>query len=243
MLLSLLQGGDIKSMVASLLLSLPVIMLALSIHETAHGYVAYKCGDHTAYNLGRLTLNPIKHFDGIGFLCMLVFGYGWAKPVPINTRNFNNPKRGMALSAAAGPASNLILGALSALCYGISNAYYAYLYYTNGKSFLFTAVGFLSIFFMLGAYYNFFFAVFNLIPIPPFDGSRIALAFLPTDTYFRIMRYERQIMFGLLIALMVLSRLGLSPFGWVADSLTDLISNPVADLFWDKVFLPKLLTL
>ena len=242
MLLSLLQGGDLKSMITSLLLSLPVILLTLSIHETAHGYVAYKCGDHTAYNLGRLTLNPLKHFDGIGFLCMLIFGYGWAKAVPINTRNFNNPKRGMVLSAAAGPVSNLLLGAIRALFYGISNAYYAYLFYTTGgKTFLCTAIGFLSIFFMLGAYYNFFFAVFNLIPVPPFDGSRIALAFLPTNTYFRIMRYERQIMFGTLIALMVLSRLGFSPFGWVADTLTELIAGPIGNLFWEKVFIPMLL--
>ena len=241
MLLSLLQGGDLKSMLASLLLSLPVILFALSFHETAHGYVAYKCGDRTAYNLGRLTLNPLKHFDPIGCLCMLVFGYGWAKPVPINTRNFDDPKRGMALSAAAGPLSNLLLGAISAVFYGITNALYSYLFYSAGeKSFFFTAIGWLSIFFMLGAYYNFFFAVFNLIPVPPFDVSRIALAFLPTNTYFRIMQYERQIMFGTLIALMVLSRLGFSPFGWVADTLTDLIATPIGNLFWEKIFLPKL---
>ena len=241
MLLSLLQGGDLKSMIASLLLSLPVILLALSFHETAHGYVAYKCGDRTAYNLGRLTLNPLKHFDPIGFLCMMVFGYGWAKPVPINTRNFNNPKRGMALSAAAGPLSNLLLGIVSAFLYGIANAYYTYLFYTAGKdSFLCTAVMWLTLFFMLGAYYNFFFAFFNLIPVPPFDGSRIALAFLPTNTYFRIMRYERQIMFGTLITLMLLSRLGLSPFSMASEGLTDLIATPTGNLFWEKIFLPKL---
>ena len=243
MILSLLQGSDPKQLIASLLLSLPVILLALSFHETAHGYVAYKCGDSTAYNLGRLTLNPIKHFDGIGFLCMLICGFGWAKPVPINTRNFTNPKRGMVLSAAAGPCANLVLGIFSALFYGGSVALQSYLYYTVGNhAFVFNAVSWLAIFFMLGAYYNFFFAVFNLIPVPPFDGSRIALAFLPTTTYFRIMRYERQIMFGILIALLALSRLGISPFGWIADSLTDLISTPVRDLLWEKVLLPDLLS-
>ena len=82
------------------LLSLPIALLALSVHESAHGYVAYKLGDPTAYSLGRLTLNPLKHFDPIGLICMVIFHIGWAKPVPINTRYFKNPKRGLALSAA-----------------------------------------------------------------------------------------------------------------------------------------------
>ena len=119
MLFSILQGGDLKEILIDLLLSLPIIILALTVHETAHGYVACKCGDPTAYNLGRLTLNPAKHLDPIGFFCMLIFGYGWAKPVPINTRNFNNPKRGMALSAAAGPLANLLLGVFFAVGYGL----------------------------------------------------------------------------------------------------------------------------
>ena len=92
MLLSLLSGGNFREVLISLLLSLPVIILALSAHEAAHGYVAYKMGDRTAYNLGRVTLNPIKHLDLMGTIWMLVFGYGWAKPVPINARNFKNPK-------------------------------------------------------------------------------------------------------------------------------------------------------
>ena len=118
MLLSLLQGGDFKSIIVSLLLSLPVILFALTIHEASHGLVAYWCGDPTAKNLGRLTLNPLKHLDPIGFLCMMLVGYGWAKPVPINTRNFRNHKQGMALSAAAGPLSNLICGIVSIVLYG-----------------------------------------------------------------------------------------------------------------------------
>ena len=84
------------------LLSLPVVLLALSIHESAHGYAAYRLGDPTARNLGRITLNPVKHFDLLGFLSMLVFHVGWAKPVPINSRYFKNPRRDMALTGAAG---------------------------------------------------------------------------------------------------------------------------------------------
>jgi Zn-dependent protease len=228
MLLDILAGGNIVDIIVSLLFSMPVILFALSMHETAHGYVAYKCGDNTAYNLGRLTLNPLAHLDLKGFLCMLIFGFGWAKPVPVNSRNFRNPKRGMALSALAGPLSNLLLGALCALLAGVFGGYFSFLlvstniseYWATVMSLLFTALRY-------SAVINFIYMVFNMIPVPPFDGSRIMLAFLPTNIYFKIMRYERQIMFGVLIALMVLSRLGFSPFSWIAYNLADVIIDPI----------------
>ena len=231
MLLDILSGGNITDIIVSLLLSMPVILFALSLHETAHGYVAYKCGDTTAYNLGRLTLNPFKHIDPIGFGCMLILGFGWAKPVPINTRNFRNPKRGMALSALAGPVANAVMGLLSAVMLGFVTALYYYLMFAEVSAFVLTCVSYTSVLFELSALYNFLFMAFNLIPIPPFDGSRIALAFLPPKTYFGIMKYERQIMIGLLIALMILSRLGFSPFSWIAYNLTDWIVNPAFKLF------------
>lgn len=233
MLFSFLQGGDLTSILMDLLLSLPLIILALTVHETAHGYVAYKCGDSTAYNLGRLTLNPAKHLDPIGFLCMLLFGYGWAKPVPINTRNFKNPKRGMALSAAAGPLSNFLLGLFFAAGYGFLRVWYVYLvFYANPAAYTLNIVQTVISLFGLGAVYNFLFMAFNLIPVPPFDGSRIAFVFLPPRAYFAVMRYERQIMLGLLLGLFALSRFfAFSPFTWVAYKLTDLISAPVVSLF------------
>ncbi len=231
MLLDILSGGDIRSIIISLVFSMPIILLALSLHETAHGYVAYKCGDNTAYNLGRLTLNPFRHIDPIGFGCMLLFGFGWAKPVPINTRNFRNPKRGMALSALAGPLANAIMGMISAILLGFVTALYYYLMISGSSEFVLTCVSYTSVLFELSALYNFLFMAFNLIPIPPFDGSRIALAFLPPKTYFGIMRYERQIMIGLLIALFALSRLGFSPFSWIAYNLTDLLVSPSFKLF------------
>ena len=100
---------DIMNDIPRMLLMLPAILLSLSLHEAAHGYVAYKLGDPTARNLGRLTLNPLKHINLIGFLSMLFFRVGWANPVPINTRYFKKPKRDMALTALAGPLSNLCL--------------------------------------------------------------------------------------------------------------------------------------
>ena len=224
----LLNGGSLFDVILTLLFMLPPMMLALSLHEAAHGFVAWKCGDNTAYNLGRLTLNPAKHLDPVGFICLLVFGYGWANPVPINTRNFRNPKRGMALSAAAGPLSNLVLGSLCALLAGVLGGYFSFIlasssvseYWATVMSLLFTALRY-------SAVINFIYMVFNMIPVPPFDGSRVMLAFLPANTYFKIMRYERQIMFGVLIALLVLSNLGFSPFSWIAYNLTDLIIDPL----------------
>ena len=95
--------------IPGLLLTALAVLITLTVHEYCHGYAAYKLGDNTAKNLGRLTLNPIKHLDPIGFLCMLLAGFGWAKPVPINSRNFKKPRYGIALTSFAGPASNLIL--------------------------------------------------------------------------------------------------------------------------------------
>ncbi len=232
MLFSILSGGNLYDVLISLLLSFPIIILALTVHETAHGFAAWKCGDNTAYNLGRLTLNPINHLDPVGTLCMLIFGFGWAKPVPINTRNFKNPKRGMAISAAAGPLANLLLGAVSALLFGFFSAWYSYLVYTIENQWILTCVEIVYTLFYLGAVYNFLFMAFNLLPIPPFDGSRIAYVFLPTKLYFKVMQYERQIMLGVLLVLFVLSRFGFSPFDWIATSLTEWIATPIFDVFW-----------
>lgn len=232
MLLSLLSGGDLKSALLSLLISLPVILFALSIHEVAHGFVAYKCGDRTAYNLGRLTLNPIRHLDPMGFLCMLVFGFGWAKPVPVNTRNFKNHKRGMALTAAAGPAANLIMGLLSAVLYGLCWAWYSFAIFTRSSEFLIMLAYWCAQLFSISALLNFIYMTFNLIPVPPFDGSRIALIFLPNRAYFGIMKYERQIMLGILLTLFLLSNFfDFSPFSFVAEKLTTLVASPVCDFF------------
>lgn len=231
MLLSVLSGGDLRSAVIQLLLLLPVIMFSLALHETAHGYVAYKCGDPTAYNLGRLTLNPIKHLDPIGFLCMLIFGYGWAKPVPINTRNFRDPKKGMAWSAVAGPAANLLLGVVSAALFAFFYVLFLRVQVTGGSAFLINACYYTAVLFQLSAMLNFVFMIFNMIPVPPFDGSRFALAFLPPRAYFGIMKYERQIMFGLLIALLVIEQFfSFSPFSWLANKLLTWIANPLINV-------------
>lgn len=184
----------------SLALSLPIILFSLTIHECAHGWAAMKLGDRTAYNLGRLTLNPAKHLDPIGFLCMLVFGYGWAKPVPIVTRNFKNPRKGMALSAIAGPISNLLLGFCFVILHNLAAFGFGFAF--GHGSMITERVLIISqlvlIFFAMGAQLNVYLAVFNLLPVPPFDGSRFFYIFLPTKWYFKVMQYERYIMIGIL---------------------------------------------
>ena len=171
------------------------VLITLTVHEYAHGYVAYKLGDNTARNLGRLTLNPIKHLDPYGALCMVFFRFGWAKPVPINPRNFKNPRKGFALCAIAGPLANIILAFISAflyvLCDGLFNpSSIQYLYNLRYNVLLFLWV-FHAVNVGLG--------VFNLIPIPPFDGSRILNLILPPRAYFAIMRHEKKIYWGVIL--------------------------------------------
>ncbi len=220
------------------LLSLPVLLLAFSVHETAHGYAAYKLGDPTARSLGRLTLNPVKHIDPIGFICMMLFRVGWAKPVPINTRYFKNPKRDMAISGAAGPLSNLALALISLLvlrlvmlfvgpAFGAEAQEVFWGIFNNAMaesgaykaSLGFTAVALFVYLLYLSVVLNVSLAIFNLIPVPPFDGSRIFYAFLPTNLYFKVMKYERYIMIGILLLFFI----GVldTPINWLLSKIMD----------------------
>lgn len=208
-----------------ILLSLPVMLMALSVHESAHGYAAYKLGDPTARNLGRITLNPIKHFDLFGFLSMLVFHIGWAKPVPINARHFKNPRRDFAIVGAAGPLSNICLAVIHLLLLRLVMLFTATAY-TRGNLPAETGLTVLSLIvyiLYIGVAMNIILAIFNLIPIPPFDGSRIFYAFLPPKWYFGVMKYERYIMIGCIILFFGLSYLGLNPLvrleNWIIAGL------------------------
>lgn len=220
-----------------MLLALPAILISLSVHEASHGYAAYKLGDNTAYNMGRLTLNPIKHINLFGFLSMLFFNVGWANPVPVNSRFFKNPRRDMAITAAAGPVSNLCLSiiftvllrlvlipiqSISEGSLTITGNYY-YMDEALAENPVFTILSLLAIVLYLGISLNLNLMFFNLIPLPPLDGSRIAYIFLPSDIYFKIMRYERYIM----IAFIVLLASGIInlPLGILTGGMTEFFYN------------------
>ena len=235
---------DFLNRIPMIILGLPAVLISLSVHEASHAYAAYKLGDPTARNLGRLTINPMKHINPFGFICMILFHIGWANPVPINPRNFKDSKKGMAISAAAGPLSNLCLAIISVIllrlvliptqsiadsystglysffgAYGMSsdNTYWINPELRENAIFVILSVIVAMLYLSISLNLNLMF--FNLIPLPPLDGSRIAYMFLPSDLYFKIMRYEVYIQMAF-IFLLAMGMITL-PLGFLTGGVTD----------------------
>jgi len=186
---ALLVQLDLSSMLDAVL-RVASVLLCLTVHETCHGLAALSLGDKTAKELHRLSLNPLRHIDWFGLAMMFTVGFGWAKPVPVDPRYFKDPKRGMALTALAGPLSNLAL-ALALLF--ASRGIYMYAEYTPAWDGIFN-------FLHSTAILSIGLGLFNLIPIPPLDGSKVLGALLPDKAYFTLMRYER---YGMLLLLLL----------------------------------------
>ena len=208
---SIWDGFDFTYLL-NILLSVIPALVCITLHELSHGFVAYKLGDDTAKNAGRLTLNPIKHLDIMGLIMMVVFHFGWAKPVPVNMYKFKDPKRGMAITALAGPVSNILITIVFLFIYGLL---YIPLQLSAAGQYILQMI-------MITAYISLGLAVFNFIPVPPLDGSKVLFALLPDEWYGKLMRYERC---GILI-LLALSWLGLG-----GNALGNAIYSVYAALF------------
>lgn len=202
------QGLDWSALWGLFRMVIPAL-LCITFHELSHGFIAYKLGDNTAKNAGRLTLNPIKHIDILGLIMMVIFKFGWAKPVPVNMYKFKDPKRDMAITALAGPLSNIVLAIVIMLIYG-----FVYQPLLNAGK---TGQAILEML-TITAYLSCALAVFNIIPIPPLDGSKVLFSLLPQKGYDTLMRYER---FGFIILLALI---------WV-DAFTPFLSKSTQALF------------
>lgn len=191
MLFSILRGASGIEIAILFLARLFVVFCTLPVHEYAHAFVADKLGDKTARLSGRLTLNPMAHIDILGAIMILFVGFGYAKPVPVNPRNFKNPKKGMAFTALAGPFSNIFMAVVFMLLSNVLSLF--------GSSLFVQAF---YVFFSFAASINIGLAVFNLIPIPPLDGSRVLELLIPDKYYYKFAQYERYIViviFGLIV--------------------------------------------
>lgn len=189
-------------------------LICITLHELSHGYAAYLLGDPTAKQMGRLTLNPLRHIDIMGLIMMVVFKFGWAKPVPFDYRYFKHPKRDIAITALAGPVSNVLICCLFFFFYGM-----AFLPCVNAN----TDLSYLALRTLyLTAYISAALAIFNLIPIPPLDGSKVLFTFLSDKAYMKLMHLER---YGMIVLILLLA--------------TDIFGNPLqiaTEFVTDKLF-------
>lgn len=204
------DGFDFTNLL-DILLSVVPALICITLHELSHGYVAYRLGDDTAKRAGRLTLNPIKHLDIMGLIMMVIFRVGWAKPVPVNMYKFKNPKRGMAITALAGPVSNILIAVAFLFLYGL-----LLIPLSAG------AVGqYLLRMMKLTAYISVGLGIFNLIPVPPLDGSKVLFSLMSDESYYKLMRYERYgtIAMVLLVATGILGRPLSAAIQWLYTAL------------------------
>lgn len=198
-LIEAIKNADIITIISIIITAAILFLVCMPTHEFAHAYAAYKLGDPTAKYQGRLTLNPLKHLDIFGFAMMLLLGFGYAKPVPVNMLYLKNRKRDMAIIAVAGPLMNFMTGVVFVFLSVLTNFIFSKIQINSEALFYIYLI--LDFTLETTAYISISLSIFNLIPIPPFDGSRILGAILPDRIYYKIMQYERFIFIGVLALL------------------------------------------
>lgn len=196
-LIELLRSN--AQLILSFVLKIPCVIIALVIHEFAHSFTAYKLGDPTAKAEGRVSLNPFKHIDPVGAVCLFLFQVGWAKPVPINPKFFKNRRTGVVLTSLAGPLANFIASYICVIFFVI----FLVIAQFNTSLFFYYVISVLTQFFLLLSGFNLVLALFNLLPIFPLDGSRILMTLLPRKISKPILRYEKYIAIGFIILLII----------------------------------------
>lgn len=219
LLRNILYGGSPMEILQSVVFSLVAILIAMTFHEFAHAFAADKCGDPTAKMLGRMTLNPMKHLNPMGIVLLLLFGFGWANPVLITPQNFKYKRVGMVVTSAAGPLMNFIL-CFFALCIHVAFAIFTFM--NDGN----TILSNLATLFYYISMYNMSLGLFNLIPMPPLDGSKIVAGFLPLKWQRKYLYLERYSHITFIVLVIVLNRL---------DFLSPLM-NGLFNLFYDIIF-------
>ena len=205
------------SVLTGMLFSIIPALLCIVIHEMSHGFAAYLLGDATAKSQGRLSFNPLRHIDPFGLLMLVVFRFGWAKPVSVDMRNFKNPKRGMAFTALTGPLSNLLLAVFLMAVYG-----FFWKPLINAGE---TGAEIISLL-VTTTYLSLGLGVFNMLPAPPLDGSKVLFAILPNELYYKLMRYER---YGMIVLFVLMASGFLSrPLGIASEFAFEFIFNYIA---------------
>lgn len=208
--------------ISNLIYSIPAVLIAIVLHEWAHGFISYKLGDPSPKAEGRLSLNPLKHLDPVGTLCLLFFRFGWAKPVQVNPNYYKDRKMGMMWTALAGPIMNFIISFMTILIVIIILKLFPNFILTDLGYYVYNVL-------LVTSFLSISLGVFNLIPIPPLDGSKILFAILPEDMYFAYMKYERYGMILLVILLysgvfsMILSPLTTGIYNGMITLLSNLL--------------------